>query len=87
MEAGCTLPRLQVTTTCTYPEPDQFRQYPFYFLAIFFNIIINLNLYLPDGIFTLTFSTKICKHLSSTYTCHMPDPSHFFRFDPSHNFG
>jgi hypothetical protein len=47
MEAGCTLPRLQVTTTCTYSESDQTLQCPFYFLAILLNIIVNLILYLP----------------------------------------
>ena len=52
MEPVSSLPHSQVSITCPYPEPARSSPYPTWrFLKIHFNIILNLRLGLPSGLF------------------------------------
>jgi hypothetical protein len=60
MEPEVSLLRLQVPSTCSYPEPDQSSPYPpSHFLKIHLNIILSyLPLHLPSGLFPSGFPTN-----------------------------
>ena len=77
MEPECSLPHLQVSTTCPCAKPDQSSQCPpIHFQKIHLNIIIPLRLVLSRGLFpsgfpTRTLSTPLLSLIRATCHAHL----------------
>jgi hypothetical protein len=90
MEPEGLFPRLQEPATCPYPEPARCRPYPTsHFLKFYFNI----NLPSTPGSSQMVSIPQVSPPKSCIppshipYSCYIPRPSHYSRFDRPNNIG
>ena len=88
MEHEGSLPRLQESATCPYPEPDESNpSSPSHFLRAILILFFDLRLGFQVFSFPQVSSSKTYTQVESSNTCYMPRPSRYSRFDHRITFG